>query len=258
MKHPLLHLGYWLGIVVFVLICVLAVEWSAIPGLPEVISLALSLSSLVLAVIAILQSLTSQNALSDAASQIRNSAAAAEAAARSALSATDLLKQEVSEIPSALSTVSEKLDQHTAVVEALSNNSKAQPVIRKDDTKQLLSNMSFGLACLTLACALSAKHKKPFDLTDTVLVGSLSDMYKGMILGLRAMAIFELTRVEATVDRWTCKAVPTSPTVELMTGRMRYYVGSTVSVDDVNERVRQIFSYFSSDEPPTIVVSPTT
>lgn len=68
------HAWYSTGILGFLLVCVLAVDWGSIPELVTVLSFAVGLASLILALIAIIQTLTSTGKVDGALVAVREAA----------------------------------------------------------------------------------------------------------------------------------------------------------------------------------------
>jgi hypothetical protein len=126
-----IHAAYAIGILAFLLVCSLAIEWQSVSDLPEIIAFALSFASLILAVLAIVQSLNSGSALAgilttiqNAASEIRQSASQVTEKAASVVSATETHTTELSGIRETLANQIPKV---------------AEGAKRRDDSSQIPS-----------------------------------------------------------------------------------------------------------------------
>ncbi|WP_139216521.1 hypothetical protein [Sphingomonas sp. NFR04] len=184
-----IHSRWIIGILVALLIGVLSVNWVAVKDLSSIISFAVGLSSLVLAVIAIFQSLTSNANVEstlvsarDAASQasivsqglvdssnlIREIAAEAQAASSSALDA-------VKDLSLAASKIIDSNEQNSNAIRQIQDGLKgrspeADNVLpgKNNEVNYNLKSFSMGGAALVYALALAYKNRVSFKLKDVL------------------------------------------------------------------------------------------
>jgi hypothetical protein len=117
---PIVHYRYMLGITIALLIVVLSVKWRSIPEIASLLSFALTFSSLVLAIIAIIQALLSNSAFARIIGSVTSSLDQVKIA--DIQQASTQLVSHTEAIPSALGEMSQRLDQ------ALNRPSTAGPI----------------------------------------------------------------------------------------------------------------------------------
>ena len=105
-----IHVTYIIAILIAVIICLVTIQWGNIPRLVELISFALTISSLVLAVLAIVAKLDSaSNYISDST--------------KSLSTITEDLKRKFDRMPDLLETISKKTDTTQLLLSQLSEKS---------------------------------------------------------------------------------------------------------------------------------------
>lgn len=213
------HAWYAVGILGFLLICSLAINWGSIKDLSTILSFAVGLASLILALIAIIQSLTSTNNVEaslaavrevaiDAAksgsdlavsiSAIREAATLAESASSSALKATEEL--------SALGTrVIRSSDEGRAAIDELRNEIKAQansnsakePNATPAGEKHIfVNNITLGGSTASYAAIRAFQHKKEFSWEDIFGEDETGFFENGYLSALDDLGLISIRRSE--------------------------------------------------------------
>jgi hypothetical protein len=170
MKDPVIHLLYWLAIVVTLLIASLSNRFASVDGLAEKISFALSFASLLLAVIAIFQSIVGGSALNQSTGEMREAAKTTNKAAERITVATDTLINQLGRIPDTLGEMREhvaKIDQRT---ELWLKRSPRKPKGSKEPPKTdpPFSSTTNGGNMAMMMLALSRDHNRKFNVDDVL------------------------------------------------------------------------------------------
>lgn len=103
------HTFYVILILVSIIIGLISVEWSKVPSLVDYITFALTLSSLILAGLAIVYSIYSNTSLSSSLAQISNAATDVQGASKQISESNDRLKAEVEKLPLRLDQVDKNI-----------------------------------------------------------------------------------------------------------------------------------------------------
>jgi hypothetical protein len=111
-----IHGFYIILILGSIIIILVTINWGAIPRLPELITFALTLTSLVLALLAIVYAYVSNSSLSRTINELTNVAKDIVSSAVDVRSATDGLKANISPIHEQLSHVGQQVEQTQALV----------------------------------------------------------------------------------------------------------------------------------------------
>ncbi len=112
-----IHSFYILLILISAIVCLISIEWAKIPGLVDYITFALTLSSLILAVLAIIYSIHSNSSISISLIDISKSALDVTKASNEIMRSNDELKSELSHLPLAIKDVGERVGETKAIVE---------------------------------------------------------------------------------------------------------------------------------------------
>lgn len=157
-----IHYRYWLGILVAILIGSLTVNWSGMKDLVNLLSFGLSLTSLVLAVIAIFQTLFSNAAVTSVQQSITQAAAQLEAGAKEIEQARTHLIEQIGQIPAALGEMSNRFE---TFEEKLINSTKQEfeksvGIPPTPSVAGELPHATFGLRVAYYLCVLAYEHKK--------------------------------------------------------------------------------------------------
>jgi hypothetical protein len=162
-----LHYRYWLGILIAIIIVLLTVNWGSNKALAELLSFGLALSSLVLAVIAIFQSLFSIAALNQVTGSIDQSASEVRTAVTDIRSATEGLLTRTQELPGALGNIASRFDalqdklfssKTSVLVEEKPKGEGAEGV-----TAGVLAHLTVGGAMALYVCVRAVEKGRRFD-----------------------------------------------------------------------------------------------
>lgn len=174
----------------------LSVQWATVPGLPDIISLALSLASLLLAVVAIFQALTSNESLSRAVGHMIAAAESAkEATSNVELAGRNLASQVdgLSVIPGKIGEMSEKLkeiseaNQKSSSSDGPTISGKSSITLTVDDFFKV---GTYGVDIGLYLALMSYKHKK-FVIGNDVFDNANAEYYSAVISTLRATGIIK-------------------------------------------------------------------
>jgi len=105
-----IHLRYIIFMLAAVIVVLVAVKWSQIPQLVEYITFALTLTSLVLAVLAIVYAFFSNSSLTQALGSLMHVSGQVSDSAQDLSEATQRLEKDLQMIPSRFATVEEKIE----------------------------------------------------------------------------------------------------------------------------------------------------
>lgn len=116
MRVKRVHLLYWLGIAIAIIIALASNDLSKKADIYNVLSFALTFASLILAIIAIIQSLVANNSSASVLTAVQAAADQTRAASQQIEASADELRTHVQEIPSRLNDLAGKVDKtHTAI-----------------------------------------------------------------------------------------------------------------------------------------------
>ncbi len=168
-----IHAGYILFFLILVIIALLTVRWSEIPNLSGYLTFALTVSSLVLSVVAIFYTIYSNASFAGKLSDLNNASQSISAAAISLSQASNEIREKVEGIPAALRDVGSTVQQTHLLVKTFSEAGSGTPkrtagpveakAVLADATAFLQTTSINGLLAL-YACSLSFQKKIPFDL----------------------------------------------------------------------------------------------
>jgi hypothetical protein len=150
MKNSDIHLRYAVGILLFLLTCSLAVNWSKIAGLSDIISLALSFASLVLAIIAIFQALFS-------GSNLTSSLAKIEEASSNIVKGSQSLLEKADAFPSGIAPLEAKMVEVAGLVSALNVQQKTESKVGRQKLEASKDIVPFATAGGNLALYMAVK-----------------------------------------------------------------------------------------------------
>ncbi|MBX3479068.1 MAG: hypothetical protein KF842_01620 [Caulobacter sp.] len=188
MKINRVHFYYIIGILGFLLIISLSVNWSSVPRLPEILSFALGFASFVLAMVAISQSLNSSQGIAKGIEEISF-------ASKSVSDATVQLQDAANSIAaSAASFPHEKIDQVarnvTAMMDSINDNANTETQknadLNTDEEIDPFENITIG-GLLSYYIVLSAAgSKKKFLCTSILSNKALGSYCDGFIASIRS------------------------------------------------------------------------
>lgn len=178
-----MHMSYVIFMLSVVILVLVAVEWATIPNLAEIITFGLTVTSLVLAVLAIVYAYVSNASNADTISRLSTAAADVVRSADEVREATARLGQSVETLPVMISDVGERIDRaSTAFKEATTQQTLPMPADAKaprsaeDHAKRFLSVASISGSMLLLACKKAVTTKKPMSLHDLSTKADLGDV----------------------------------------------------------------------------------
>lgn len=167
-----IHAFYILTILTSIIVTLLSIEWSKVPDLVNYITFALTVSSLILAIIAIIYSIYSNTSISAALSGITKSSEQITEASKGIEESNRELRAEIKCIPDVLKTVDTRLGETNQLIEGIALGrqtetvvSELQPesIIADDRVMSFLNNSSIrGLESLWIV-TLSKQTSTAFD-----------------------------------------------------------------------------------------------
>jgi hypothetical protein len=192
-----------LGIAVALLIGALSVKWYNIPELANLLSFGLTLSSLVLAIIAIIQALVSNNAfagiigsVTTAIDQVRNAAAQID-------QASNQLLRHTAAIPSALGEMSTRIDQVLnspsvpIAVRRYTSDGDTEISPLSKGTQELINRSTNGAVLSFYICILSRENNKSFD-SDEIFTNNTgyASYVAGFVAALKSTNFIDVEMVD--------------------------------------------------------------
>jgi hypothetical protein len=191
----------WLGILVATIILILTVNWANITDLAQLLLFGLTLSSLVLAVIAIFQSLFSQASFGQTASKMTDAAEAVQAAITKIETASTNLLQQTESIPGALGEISTRFDrfQERFVNATGTGEAKEQAKIAESPPKpglRRVTDITLGGTFAYYLCLESIEKKVAFDATKAIKNIVTARYVQCFIAALRSSQTFQIEKNE--------------------------------------------------------------
>lgn len=115
-----IHATYIISILLAIIVLLLSVKWAKISGLVEYITFALTLSSLILAVLAIVYSMVSNNSFNNIIHSLNFSSKQLESASEGINESNRILLKEIRRIPDAIDNVDKNVSSTRMILENLS------------------------------------------------------------------------------------------------------------------------------------------
>lgn len=199
------HMAWAIAVLAALFIGSMAVEWATLEEVPTIISIALGLSSLVLAMVAIFQSMSAGSGLSQTLGKIDH-AAERTTDASSALSAaaSSLLTKAASidRINPSLDALHERLSNAMSAASNVSNSTPQEKGIHGVDTKDVqdiydLATTGFNVAMYI--AKLSFIRNKSFRTEDIIPYEYFAGTIMGYLVSLRAAGIIEMEYINGTM-----------------------------------------------------------
>jgi len=178
-----IHAFYILFILMTVIIMLATIKWASIPTLTEYITFGLTLTSLILAILAIIYAFLSNSSFAATISQINASASAMSSVKEEVKRATEALTVEVATLPRALAGLSSQVGSTYALVSQLTQPSPAYPSgpeFNADPTfiQYFLDRISVTGTLTLYACAFAHKRNVTFNRKDlSAAVRALDEDY---------------------------------------------------------------------------------
>lgn len=201
MNNTKLHMAWAIGVLAALLIGSLSVAWANLPAIPNIISIALGLSSLVLAIVAIIQAVHGGSTLHTSLGKIESaSSKALEAMNAVKLTAENLDNRtnSLEKIPETMGHIKEKIDLLS------SNNSPSYSEESKENTsnsEEFNANLFYkesttGTNIAIYTALMSLEKNKSFDSIDIFgKIPYIAGIVNGCLVTLMASKIIELDYV---------------------------------------------------------------
>lgn len=205
-----LHHRYIMGILAGVIVALLAINWSQVSGLPEMLNMALALSSLILAGLAIVYSFHTSGTLNNTLEKIEQSSSSIQASSSEIKKSNQELKEKINNIPEDLTELKYKVDSSIESIGGIpsliktlkTNNNQETPETAKDHevneeiVHRLLENggsfIVFGLYMLKIA----HEKKRGLIIDGSKLKNSSSLVRTAMLTMFELMLTFRLIEIE--------------------------------------------------------------
>lgn len=149
-KSPLHH-RYIIIILVGVIVGLLSINWSQVSGLPETLNMALALSSLILAGLAIVYSFHTSGSLSSTLDKIEEASQTMKSSSQKIEQSNEELRVKFDSIPSAIESVKKTVDGYESyfydltTLNNMPESQEAEIEISSIDTKILVKNFPRGM-----------------------------------------------------------------------------------------------------------------
>ena len=182
------HAWYVSGVLLALLIGTLSVQWNGVGCLPEIISFAVGLSSLILAIFAIIQSLTANTGAEATLGAVREAAAdLKETASQIKCSAVDL--------KGLSGTIYESSEANCKAIAYLSSEikSKSKPLISNNE-QDTIGSVTFGSGSILMAALGSLIKSKPLSFDQIFPQDDNTNYKSGYIFGIRIAKLMDFER----------------------------------------------------------------
>ncbi|MBK6400395.1 MAG: hypothetical protein IPP27_02100 [Bacteroidetes bacterium] len=196
-----IHVTYIIAILIAVIICLVTIQWGNIPRLVELISFALTISSLVLAVLAIVYAVYSNNSFGHNIAKLDSASNYISDSTKSLSTITEDLKRKFDRMPDLLETISKKTDTTQLLLSQLSEKSLGtvetkfikSNAIETESIKNILTKTSINGQLILYILKLGKDSKREFETKD---LAEKCDISKDYILGflspLNALGLLKL------------------------------------------------------------------
>jgi len=216
-KHIKIHIIYIFGILISIIIGLITIKWGNVPNLVELFSFALTISSILLAILAIAYAVYSNTSfgqniskLDTASNEIANSTKYLEEISND-------LKNKFNNIPSLLETLNEKTDSNQAILTELSRNNSElyqtpfikYSAIEEDTIKKVVKNTSINGQYILYILKLAKDSNKEFTPQEIENNSDLNkDFIAGFITPLQSLGLIKLeTRMKNSDIYWTVEDI---------------------------------------------------
>ncbi len=193
-----IHFLYTIGILIAIIVVLTTVKWAGIPNLLGYITFALTVSSLLLAVLAIGYAFISNNSLSQYLGQFSGVAAEISKSAAEVFSTTQILDKKIEAIPLILKDVGERVERTESLLQEISRKEPSgEPPPRSLDldalARRFLETTSISADLFLYALLLSFQRATPFKLSDLIsTVRSLDRQYSyGFLVATSAAGLIQ-------------------------------------------------------------------
>ncbi len=168
-KKELLHRNYWVGILSAIIICLLTMRYTADTELKEYVSFAATLASLILAILAILQAMYSNSAMTNTIGSLKDSSTSIQSNNAELTGIIKELRTKISNLPVEVSdSVNQALEKQgfTPSPETAAEQPKYTEKINTKYFENYVKLGSYNSLLLLHAIRLSIHKKRPFNLSE--------------------------------------------------------------------------------------------
>jgi hypothetical protein len=255
-----MHYRYWIGIVLALFIGALTVKWYDIKDLANLLSFGLALSSLILAVIAIVQALISGSSLSSIIGSIGSSVDQVKSAATQIDKASEQLLAHAAGIPPALGAMSARFEQTQEIMQKLLS-SDAQSSLEVDrhkikegegqskisNTREIWERTTVGGSIAYYICNRGFETKKSFVIPEVLptMTAFLGPYVNGFVAGIRASGMMD---IDSKDNKFTVKGLGNLNFIEYLNLMNKYFDESSTDANAklVRDSVEIIDKYFEN------------
>jgi hypothetical protein len=200
-KHIKVHITYIIGILIAIIVGLITVKWGNIPNLVELFSFALTISSIILAILAIAYAVYSNTSfgkniavLDKASDDIGNSTKYLEEISND-------IHDKFNDLPELLKTLHQKTDSNQSILNDLSKQrleqksaiTKLDDVIEGDYIKTIVTNSSISGLYTLYVLKLAREAKKKFTYQDVTEKMKLNaDFFRGVLAPIQALGLTKL------------------------------------------------------------------
>ncbi|WP_303907350.1 hypothetical protein [Thiohalomonas denitrificans] len=139
-----IHFSYAIAILLAVIVVLISVEWSKVSGLIEYITFALTLSSLILAILAIIYSMVSNSSFNDIIQRLNTSSGHLEHTSKGIDESNRILLEEIKKIPNAIELVDRNILSTQNMIENLSPSKLTETREESEVSKEISSKVVEG------------------------------------------------------------------------------------------------------------------
>jgi hypothetical protein len=217
MKTERIHFGYIVTFLIIAIICLVTIKWGAIKDLTNYIIFALTLTSLVLAVLAIVYSFFSNASMTQNISNLEEASKKISTNSELLNSAALKLQQNIGDMPTTLKNIESKTDTTLKVFEEFSQKelfvrkltqTKEVDENEKSIGKLISYNSSISGIGMLFALKLACENNVIFDIEDFSLKTDLSDKsyLLGFLVACSSIKLFTYDEIKVPKqERWNWK-----------------------------------------------------
>lgn len=204
-KHYQIHFGYIISILVSIIVILITIKWGAIPKLVELISFSLTISSLVLAILAIVYAVYSNNSFGQNIAHLESSSSNIVTATQSLGEVSNILITKFHSMPELLEDINKKTDHTQLMLTQLSEkNLQSAPAkfiksasIESDNIRNVVNTTSMNGRFILYALKLAKDSQKEFPPRELAEKCELSyDYLVGFISPLNALGLVKIKYIE--------------------------------------------------------------
>lgn len=203
-----IHISYIIGILILTIIMLTTLDWGGNEKLVDYITFALTLTSLTLSLLAIIQSLFSSSRFSETIGSLSSINEEVLITSKKLSEATIELDKKITNIPVSLKAVEKNTDETRIMVEKMSNVEKTKIPEKNKTTKNkphsiiietMVQTSSFVGQQVLYALSLSKKQNKTFSLKD-VIGDDMIDYSFGYLIALASCGLIEYSETDRVIQ----------------------------------------------------------